>query len=80
MHHDAEIQRAVLRELRRDSQVQSSDLRVRVEHGVVTLAGTVDGYGPRWAAREAALRVPGVAEVINRITVMLRARDVARSG
>ena len=73
MSNDAEIERAVLREIRWDSQLQSSDLRVRVEHGVVTLTGTVQGYGPSWAAREATLRVPGVAEVVNRITVMLRA-------
>jgi osmotically-inducible protein OsmY len=69
MRTDADIQQAVLRELKWDTRVDETDVGVEVDSGVVTLTGTVDGWGKRLAAQEAAHRVIGVLDVANDIQV-----------
>jgi osmotically-inducible protein OsmY len=68
---DAEIQQAVLRELKWDTRVEETDIGVEVDAGVVTLTGTVSSWAKRVAAQEAAHRVIGVLDVANDIQVKL---------
>lgn len=66
---DQEIQQDVFRELRWDSRVKQTEIGVEVDKGIVTLTGTLDSYGKRLAAREAAHRVIGVLDVADDIQV-----------
>jgi osmotically-inducible protein OsmY len=66
---DSQIQQEVLRELRWDTRVDETEIGVTAEDGVVTLRGSVDSYGKRVAAQEAAHRVTGVLDVANDIEV-----------
>ncbi len=81
---DADIQQAVLRELRWDSRVEETEVGVEVDDGIVTLTGTVSSYGKKLAAAEAAHRVDGVLDVVDEVEVRVpgAARtdlDVARA-
>lgn len=71
MRTDEEIQQDVLRELKYDAQLQPNEIGVAVKNGIVTLTGWVDSYLKRWAAEEAAHRVPGVKAVVNEVEVRL---------
>src|SRR5688572_13498947 len=66
---DAEIQQDVLRELKCDPRVEETEVGVEVDEGVVTLSGTVDSWGKRLAAEEAAHRVWGVLDVANDVAI-----------
>jgi osmotically-inducible protein OsmY len=66
---DAEIQQAVLRELKWDTRVKETDVGVQVANGIVTLSGTVPSWAKREAAQEAAHRVAGVLDVANDVIV-----------
>src|SRR3712207_4952277 len=68
---DAEVQMAVLRELRWDPRVDESDVGVEVDKGVVTLTGVVGSYAKRVAAQGAGHRVAGVLDVANDLKVTL---------
>lgn len=68
---DAQIQRQVLDEMRWDTRVRETEVGVEVKDGVVTLVGTVDSWGKRVAAAEAAHRVAGVLDVANNLVVQL---------
>jgi len=68
---DEEIQRDVLAELKWDAQLQPNEIGVMVKDSVVTLTGWVDSYLKKWAAEDAAHRVPGVKAVANDIEVRL---------
>jgi len=48
-----------------------ADLRVSVKDGHVTLSGTVDSYGKKLAARDAAHRGSGLSELTDDIQVRL---------
>jgi osmotically-inducible protein OsmY len=71
MKSDAEIQQAVLQELKWDSHVEETEVGVQVSQGVVTLSGTVDAYAKRLAAQAAAHRVAGVLDVANDLEVKI---------
>ncbi len=71
MKGDAEIQQAVREELKWDTRLRDAEVRVEVDHGVVTLTGQVDSFAKRVAAQEAAHRVAGVLDVVNDIEVHL---------
>ena len=71
MSLDSEIQQAVLRELHWDTRVDETDVGVEVDHGVVTLTGTVDSYVKQLAAQQAAHRVMGVLDVANDMHVKI---------
>jgi osmotically-inducible protein OsmY len=68
---DADIQRAVLEELKGDARVTAYEIGVSVKDGVVTLFGYVDSYVKKLAAQEATLRVQGVRAIANDIQVRL---------
>jgi osmotically-inducible protein OsmY len=66
---DAEIQQAVLQQLKWDTRVEETDVGVEVDAGIVTLTGTVSSFAKRIAAQEAAHRVGSVLDVANDIQV-----------
>jgi osmotically-inducible protein OsmY len=66
---DGEIRQQVLRELKWDSRVPWSEIRVEVFEGVMTLTGNVNSYAKKHAAQEAAHRIDGVLDVANEIEV-----------
>ncbi len=66
---DTDIQQDVLRELKWDTRIKETDVGVEVDHGVITLSGTVDSWGKRYAAAQAAHRVRGVLDIANDIVV-----------
>jgi osmotically-inducible protein OsmY len=69
MKSDSQIQQEVIRELSWDPRVEETEVGVEVDHGVVTLTGTVSSWAKRVAAQEAAHRVAGVLDVANDIKV-----------
>jgi osmotically-inducible protein OsmY len=68
---DSQVQQDLIQELKWDSRVEETDVGVDVDHGVVTLSGTVTTYARRIAAQEAAHRVAGVLDVVNNVRVHL---------
>jgi osmotically-inducible protein OsmY len=66
---DAEIQQAVLHELKWDTRVEETGVDVEVHNAIVMLKGTASSYAKRLAAQEAAHRVAGVLDVANDIKV-----------
>jgi osmotically-inducible protein OsmY len=69
MRSDAELQRDVLDELRRDERLCIDDLDVQVEGRVVTLTGQAETPVQCWRALQIARLVAGLARVSNRIVV-----------
>ena len=72
---DSEIEQWVLRELRFAGNIESRELCVSAQRGIVTLDGTVPGRLSKAVAKRAALRARGVRSVVNN----LRARSSGRS-
>lgn len=68
---DEQIKQEVLRELRWDTRVNETEIGVIVHQGLVTLTGTVDSYGKKLSAQDAAHRVSGVLDVANDVQVRL---------
>ena len=66
---DTDLQQDVLRELKWDARIKETDVGVEVDDGVITLSGTVDSWGKRYAAARAAHRVRGVLDIANDIVV-----------
>ena len=66
---DEDIRESVLRELKWDPQITSSDIAVAVKDGVVTLTGFVPSYWEKDAAEQAAKRVYAVRGLANDIQV-----------
>jgi osmotically-inducible protein OsmY len=66
---DTDVRNDVLSELAWDSRIDEKQIGVQVEHGVVTLGGTVDDLATSTAAVEAAHRVAGVRDVANELQV-----------
>jgi len=85
MKTDAVVQRDVMNELKWEPTIHAAEIGVAVKNGVVTLSGTVDSYGKKWAADRAAKRVAGVKAVTEEIKVTLPVpykrpdEDIARS-
>ena len=71
MKTDAELQQHVMDELKWEPTIHAAEIGVAVKDGVVTLSGSVDSYGKKWAADHAAKRVFGVKAVIEEIKVKL---------
>jgi len=71
MKTDAELQANVMHELEWDFRIDHTTIGVAVQHGIVTLTGTVDSWGQRIAAQQAAHRVSGVLDVANDLQVKL---------
>lgn len=66
---DMQIQNDVRDELLWDPEVNITDIGVTVKDGQVTLRGSVEMYGEKWAAERNALRITGVRVLTNNITV-----------
>ena len=66
---DSQIQHDVLQELKWDTRVEETDVGVEVDKGIVTLTGTVNSWGKKMAAQEAAHRVLGVLDVANDVQI-----------
>lgn len=66
---DRDIRTAVQDELEWTPEVDAARVAVAVEDGAVTLAGDVEDFGQRVAAKRAALRVRGVRTVIDHLNV-----------
>ena len=85
MKTDAQLQKDVMDELKWEPTIFAAEIGVAVKDGVVTLSGSVDSYGKKWAADRAARRVFGVKEVAEEIKVTLAAsykradKDIAQS-
>ena len=71
MKTDLEIQKNVMEELKWQPSINSAEIGVAVNNGVVTLSGTVDNYAEKRAAEKAALTVAGVKAVAEDIEVNL---------
>jgi osmotically-inducible protein OsmY len=82
---DGQIRTEVIQALKDDPRVEGLELGVHVSGGVVTLAGTVDSWGVKMAAQDAARRVPGSTGVRNCLVFRMGAgaglsnADVARA-
>ena len=71
MKTDMQLQHDVLTALKRDHLVDTTQLRVAVDSGIVTLAGEVDGYADKGNAERLAAGVPGVEALAVAIKVAL---------
>lgn len=66
---DHQIQLDVIAEIERDWRFKPAEIGVEVDHGVVTLSGTVSTYLKVGEAADVATRVPGVKDVANELIV-----------
>ena len=66
---DAEIGTDVVNALRNDTWVDSSNIAVAVNNGVVTLTGTVPNLFQKRQAGDDAWDVPGVVDVQNNLII-----------
>jgi osmotically-inducible protein OsmY len=82
---DVQIERDVRKELQWDPRVDSTEVKVQVDRGVVTLSGTIGSYAKKLAAKSAAHRVAGVLDVVNDLLIDLpeslkrKDQDIART-
>ena len=72
---DSEIEQWVLREFQFAKQIQSRELCVSAQQGIVTLDGTVPSRLSKVAATRTALRARGVKRVVNNLRA-LPSRDL----
>jgi osmotically-inducible protein OsmY len=75
MRSDSYIKRDVEDELRWDPDIDSTDIAVSVNSGVVTLTGFSRSYMQKYQAETDAKRVAGVLGVVNDIEVRLPGID-----
>jgi osmotically-inducible protein OsmY len=66
---DHQIQLDVIAEIERDWRFKPAEIGVEVDHGVVTLSGTVATYLKVGEAADVATRVPGIKDVANKLIV-----------
>jgi osmotically-inducible protein OsmY len=69
MRPDPEIKEEAERALRQDAGLESTDIALAVNHGIVLLAGLATSEEEKWRAASAVARVAGVAGVANDIEV-----------
>jgi osmotically-inducible protein OsmY len=67
--NDRELRQNVIDELDFEPSIDSADIGVAAEHGVVTLTGHVPNYAQKMAAERAAWRVKGVKAIAQEIQV-----------
>lgn len=72
MKSDSEIQADVMEELKWEPILNTAEIGVAVNNGIVTLSGAVESYAKKLAAESAAKRVSGVKAVAIDIEVMLQ--------
>ena len=71
MKTNNELQTDVMEELHWEPSVNSAEIGVSAEDGVITLTGYVDSYSEKLASRNAASRVYGVTGVADELKVRL---------
>jgi len=71
MKTDLQLQRDVLEELKWLPNVLETEIGVSAKGGVVTLTGTVQSYGQKFAAERAVERVSGVRAIADDLRVSL---------
>ena len=71
MRTDEDIRRDVEAELVWEPDLDSTDISVKVEDGIVTLTGFVKSYSEKYQAERDAKRVLGVKAVVNDLVVKL---------
>ncbi|ARR53349.1 ornithine aminotransferase [Rhizorhabdus wittichii DC-6] len=69
MKTDSQLQHDVIAELEWEPSVDSADIGVAVDKGVVTLSGYVTSYAGKMAAEKAARRVSGVRALAEELKV-----------
>ncbi len=69
MKTDNEVKFDVEAELRWDPRIDTTDIAVKVNGGVVTLSGYAHRYLEKWQAEQAAKRVAGVLALANDIEI-----------
>jgi osmotically-inducible protein OsmY len=67
---DSDIRETVLNHLAADPDMDSTDIRVSVKKGVVTLDGSVDEYWKRGEAERIVCRARGVCDILDKLTVV----------
>jgi osmotically-inducible protein OsmY len=67
---DEDIRHSVIRNLTDDPDLERTDIRVKVNNGMVTLEGSVDAYWKKWEAEYTACNVRGVCDIVNKVTVV----------
>ena len=67
--NEKELRQNVIDELDFEPSIDSANIGIAAEHGVVTLTGHVPSYAQRWAAERAVWRVKGVKAIANDIEV-----------
>ncbi len=65
------LQEQIIEQLAGDRALESSDIAVLVNGGVVTLRGTVQGLWHKWSVEDAVKRIAGVSGIVNEIAVEL---------
>jgi hypothetical protein len=68
---DTDLQASVTAELIREPQIDSDDIAVSADRGVITLRGTVTSLRHKNQAHNTARRVDGVRGVANQLLVRL---------
>lgn len=69
IHHDYDIADEIQRILLIDYQIPEHRISIKVDHGQVTLVGSVDWAYERQAAVDAVLKIAGVLSVDNQVTL-----------
>jgi osmotically-inducible protein OsmY len=69
MKTDSQLQQDVMAELKWEPLLRATEIGVSVKDGIITLTGTVDGFGKKSEAEEAVKRVVGVKAVVEKIEV-----------
>jgi len=69
IHHDDDITDEIKRVLLIDYQIPEHRISIKVDHGHVTLTGSVDWAYERQAAVDAVLKIAGVLSVDNQVTL-----------
>jgi osmotically-inducible protein OsmY len=69
MNPDMELRHEVFEAMNWDPAISGADVDVRVENGVVTLAGQLPSVAMRHAVECAVQRVRGIKSLVNELTV-----------
>ena len=75
---DAQLKQEIEEELRWDPKVNAAQIEVRVDGGSISLTGSVDTHGEKWAAADAARRVNGVRMVEHDLSVKLLGESIRK--
>ncbi|MEJ0007326.1 MAG: BON domain-containing protein [Steroidobacteraceae bacterium] len=66
MKTDSQLQQDVMAELKWEPLLHAAEIGVSAKDGIITLTGTVDGYGKKSEAEDAVKRVAGVKAVVEK--------------